>query len=131
MVVWIALVPAYAPFAHFLNDDSDTVRFAVTAFGMLFVPYVLFCFNMVTDAFFYGMGKTMYLAYQSIIVNGTVYVAAFLAYITGIWTVTFEGIMVLFALGIVFDTMLTSVFLVKVLYLDEARVRQSVGAAPI
>jgi len=62
-----------------------------------------------------------YLAYQAIITNGTVYVFAFLLYVTGVWVPTFEGVMVLFSIGIVVDSILTVVFLVKVLYLDPAR----------
>ena len=53
------------------------MRWAVTAFGILFVPYVLLSFNTVTDSVFYGIGKTKYLAYQSLLTNGTVYMAAF------------------------------------------------------
>ncbi len=120
MVVWISVVPGFKGFAGLLSADAATVAYAVTAFGILFVPYVMFCFNTVMDAFFYGLGRTKYLAYQSIITNGTVYVAAFLLYITGIWTPTFESIMVLFSLGILVDSVLTVTFLLKVLYLDPA-----------
>ena len=82
------------------------------------MPYVLLSFNVVLDSFFYGIGRTKYLAYQSFITNGTVYVVAFLLYVFGLWNVTFEGVMVLFGLGIVVDSFLTVGFLVKVLYLD-------------
>ncbi|MDA1036209.1 MAG: hypothetical protein O3B65_04935 [Chloroflexi bacterium] len=75
------------------------------------------------DSVFYGMGKTRYLAYQAIITNGTVYVVAFLLYVADIWTVSFESVMVLFSLGILVDSMLTVVFLVKVLYLDPTEER--------
>ena len=57
MVVWIALTPAFPSFAGALTDDEDTVRWAVTAFGILFVPYVLFSFNTVIDSIFYGIGE--------------------------------------------------------------------------
>ena len=66
MVIWVALVPAFPTFAGALSDDEETVRWAVTAFGILFVPYVLFSFNTVIDSVFYGIGKTKYLAYQSL-----------------------------------------------------------------
>ena len=66
MVVWIAVVPAFKGAAGLLTDDAETVEWAVTAFGILFVPYVLFSFNTVMDSVFYGIGLTKYLAYQSI-----------------------------------------------------------------
>ncbi len=118
MAVWIALVPAFPSFAGALTDDEETVRWAVTAFGILFVPYVLFAFNTVTDSVFYGLGKTKYLAYQSILTNGTVYVVGFLLYALGAWSPTFEDVMVLFSLGILIDTFLTMFFLIKAIYMD-------------
>lgn len=121
MVVWIAAVPGFEGFARFLSDDSELVAYAVTAFGIVFVPYVIFSFNTVVDAFFYGLGRTEYLAYQAIITNGTVYGVAFLLYVTGVWVPTFEGVMVLFSIGIVVDSIFTVAFLLKVLYLDHRR----------
>ena len=120
MLVWIALTPAFPTFAGALSSDEETVSWAVTAFAILFVPYVLFSFNAVSDSVFYGVGKTQYLAYQSLLTNGTVYLGAFLLYISGIWEVSFEGVMALFAIGILMDSILTMTFLVKVLYLDPA-----------
>ena len=121
MVTWIALAPAFPTFAGMLTDDPETVRWAVTAFGILFVPYVLFSFNTVIDSVFYGLGKTQYMAYQSVFTNGTVYLVAFLLYIGGAWQPTFESVMALFALGILVDSFLTVIFLLKVLYIDPAR----------
>ena len=128
MLVWVALVPMFPAFARLLTDDAATVNWAVTAFGILFVPYVLFAFNTVMDSVFYGTGQTKYLAYQSIITNGTVYLAAFLLYVSGIWDVTFEGVMTLFALGILIDSFLTAFFLLKALYVD-APDRRAAGVA--
>ena len=120
MLVWIALTPAFPGFARALSGDEETVRWAVTAFAILFVPYVLFSFNTVSDSVFYGVGKTKYLAYQSLLTNGSVYLGAFLLYASGIWEVSFEGVMALFSIGILVDSILTLTFLIKVLYLDPA-----------
>jgi Na+-driven multidrug efflux pump len=120
MIIWIAAVPAFRSVAGILTDDPETIEWAAIAFGILFVPYVLFSFNTVMDSVFYGTGKTQYLAYQAVLTNGTVYAIAFLLYVTGVWEVTFEGVMVLFSLGILLDTMLTVLFLLKILYLDQS-----------
>ena len=130
MIVWIAAVPAFRGFAGILTDDPQTVEWAVTAFGILFIPYVLFSFNTVMDSVFYGTGKTQYLAYQAILTNGTVYVVAFLLFVTDTWEVTFEGVMVLFALGILVDTMLTVVFLLKILYFDQQPAPEALARTP-
>ncbi len=118
MAVWIGLVPVFPAIAGALNDDKETVEWAVVAFGILFTPYVLLSFNVVIDSVFYGVGKTKYLAYQSILTNGTVYLSAFLLYTLGAWTPTFQGVMVLFSLGILVDSILTVFFLAKMLYMD-------------
>lgn len=129
MLIWIALLPAFPAFARFLNADPDTLRWAATAMGILFVPYVLFSFNTVIDSVFYGIGKTKYLAYQALLTNGTVYLAAFLFYAAGWWQPTFAGVMFLFALGILVDSILTLFFLVKVLYVEPARTAAAAAAA--
>jgi preprotein translocase subunit SecF len=71
---------------------------------------------MITDSIFYGVGKTKYQAYQTIITNGTVYVVAFLAYITGLWIPTFSSILIVFGIGILVDSILTVFFAFRVLY---------------
>ena len=120
MLVWVAVLPTLPSFARVLSNDQESVTWATTTFSILFVPYVLFSFNSVTDSVFYGVGKTKYLAYQSFLTNGTVYLAAFLLYLTGAWTVTFESVMLLFSLGILVDSVLTLYLLVKILYLDQS-----------
>ena len=77
---------------------------------LLIAPYMLFALNNTTDAIFYGLGKTKYIAYQNVITNGVVYGGAFIAYLTGYWTPTFTSIMVLFATGIVVDSLLTTYY---------------------
>ena len=121
MLVWVVLVPLWETVARALNPDEATVAFATTAFAVLFVPYVLFSFNTVTDSLFYGLGKTRYMAYQSIITNGTVYAAAFLLYVAGLWEPDYLSVMLLFGLGILVDSILTTLFAVKALYFDQAR----------
>ena len=84
--------------------------------ALLIVPYVLLALNLVTDSIFYGVGKTKYMAYQAIITNGTVYVVAFVAYLTGFWTPTFTSILILFGIGIVVDSILTVYYAFRVLF---------------
>lgn len=115
ILVWILLVPFWRSYANILNPNEEIVDFSVRTVTLLFVPYIILSLNLVTDSVFYGLGRTRYMAYQSIIVNGTIYVAAFLAYVTGIWTPSFDTIMYLFASGIMLDSILTLYFLQRVL----------------
>jgi hypothetical protein len=83
---------------------------------ILIVPYILLALNLVTDSIFYGAGKTQYQAYQAIITNGTVYVVAYVAYLTGLWTPTFNSILILFSIGILVDSILTVYYAFRVLF---------------
>jgi len=107
VIIWGALSPFWGTFAGFFNDDAEIVDYSFKAFQYLTIPYVLFAFNTVLDSLFYGMGRTRYMAYQSIITNGTVYVIAFILYIVNVWQPTFESIMILFGVGLLVDSILT------------------------
>ena len=120
-VVWLPVLSFFGDIAGSLTGDEDTLRLAVVAFGILVIPYVLFSFNTVTDSVFYGIGKTRYMAFQSIITNGTVYLVAFALYTAGTWVPTFEGVMWLFFYGIAVDSGLTMLFLWRALYGRTAR----------
>ena len=103
IAVWLPVLSFFGDIAGTLTNDTDTLKLAITAFGILIFPYVLFAFNTVTDSVFYGIGKTRYLAFQSIITNGTVYMIAFILYVVGTCVPSFEGIMWLFLYGIILN----------------------------
>jgi Na+-driven multidrug efflux pump len=116
VLIWLVLLPFWGDFAGLLNSNSEIVDFSEKAMVILIVPYVLLALNMVTDSIFYGVGKTQYQAYQAIITNGSVYVIAFILYLTNIWTPSFTSILVLFGIGILVDSILTVYYAYRVLY---------------
>ena len=114
--VWLPVLVFFEDIAGSLTNDAEILRLALVSFGILLFPYVLFSFNTVTDSVFYGLGRTRYMAIQSFITNGTIYLAAFAFYAAGSWVPTFEGVMWLFFGGIAVDSVLTALFLWRVLY---------------
>ncbi|MFC1907460.1 MATE family efflux transporter [Chloroflexota bacterium] len=116
VLIWILLLPFWGNFADFLNPNSEIVDYSTKAMVILIVPYILLALNLVTDSIFYGVGKTQYQAYQAIITNGTVYVIAFIAYLTNLWTPTFTSILILFGIGILVDSLLTVFYALRVLF---------------
>jgi Na+-driven multidrug efflux pump len=106
------------------------VNFSATAMAILIVPYILFALNNVTDSIFYGVGKTQYQAYQAIITNGTVYVVAFVAYLTGLWEPTFTSILILFGIGILVDSILTVYYAIRVVYQRNIWLKPGVSMVP-
>ena len=116
VLLWLIFLPFWGNFAGFLNSNSEIVDFSEKSMMILIVPYILLALNLVTDSIFYGVGKTQYQAYQAIITNGTVYVVAFLAYLTHLWTPSFNSILILFSIGILVDSLLTVYYSFRVLF---------------
>ena len=59
------------------------------------------------DSIFYGTGKTNYMLYQSVVINGVFYGTLFVLYVTDIYKPSPELIALMFAGGIAFDSLLT------------------------
>jgi len=116
LLIWLMLLPFWRGFASLLNTNGEVVRFSVEAMAILIVPYMLLALNLVTDAIFYGIGKTKYMAYQAIITNGTVYVIAFVSYMAKLWTPIYSSILILFSIGILVDSILTVFYAFRVLF---------------
>ncbi len=115
--VVVSLHPDPLLFATFLNPNVEVVNNSTRAMSILIIPYMLLALNLVTNSIFYGIGRTKYMAYQSILTNGTVYVVAFTTYVTGLWVPTFDSILVLFSIGILVDSLLTVYYASTVLRL--------------
>jgi Na+-driven multidrug efflux pump len=71
--------------------------------------YVLYAFQNVFDATFYGLGKTQYMLFESVVTNTVYYGIAFVLYKTGIWIPTLTGIALLFGIGNAFDSIVSLV----------------------
>ena len=93
ILLWVVFLPFWHRVATLLNPDVELVDYSMKALAILLVPYMLLALNLVTDSIFYGLGRTEFMAYQAIITNGTVYVGAYIAYVTGFWTPTFNSIL--------------------------------------
>ena len=65
--------------------------------------YVLYAFQNVFDSIFYGLGKTNYMLFESVVTNTIYYGIAFILYLTGVWTPSLIGIALLFGIGNAFD----------------------------
>jgi len=83
---------------------------------VLFGFYILFAIQNVFDATFYGLGKTHYMLFESIVTNSIYYGITFILYVTGVWRPTLIGIALLFGIGNAFDTIVSLIaywFLLK------------------
>lgn len=105
-LLWFVSIPLWKPFMTniLLFRDVDKLYNLV----MVLVPfYVLYAFQNVFDATFYGLGKTKYMLFESVVTNTLYYGTAFLLYITKIWIPTLTGIAMMFGIGIAFDSIVS------------------------
>ena len=68
------------------------------------------------DSTFYGLGKTNYMLFESLMTNTIYYGTAYILYLLGIWTPSLLGIALLFGIGNAFDSivsMMAYVYLLK------------------
>ena len=108
VLVWFATIPLWGAFIQHVMGISNAQE--ILSLAYLFLPfYVIFAANNVLDSYFYGMGRTDLMLYQSLIVNGTYYVCAFVLYQLGIFEPTLRSIALLFGFGIVLDFVATVV----------------------
>ncbi len=104
--LWCASIPLWKPFMTHVLQFSDVNKLFDLVL-LLLGFYVLYSFQNIFDATFYGLGKTQYLLFESIVTNTIYYGAAFILYSCGVWTPTLKGIALLFGLGNAFDTVVS------------------------
>ncbi len=106
ILVWCIFIPVYKPFMqHVLNFNDVNKLFELVM--VLFGFYVLYAIQNVFDTTFYGLGKTHYMLFESIITNSVYYGITFILYVTGVWQPTLIEIALLFGIGNAFDTLVS------------------------
>ena len=105
-LVWFITIPGWKGFmANVLQfSDVDKLYNLVT---LLLGFYVLYAIQNVFDCQFYGLGKTNYMLFESIVTNSIYYGIAFALYLAGKWTPTLISIALLFGVGNAFDSIVS------------------------
>ena len=114
-VIWCITIPIWKPFmSHILNFNEVDKLFELVMVLLGF--YMLYAFQNVFDSTFYGLGKTNYMLFESVVTNTIYYGGAFILYLCGVWEPTLIGIALLFGIGNAFDAIVSLVayaFLLK------------------
>ena len=105
-LLWIITIPLYKPFMKYVLNYSDVNKLFKLVMILLGF-YVLYAFQNVFDATFYGRGKTTYMLFESIVTNSIYYGAFFILYLCGVWKPTLIGIALMFGCGNAFDTVVS------------------------
>ena len=105
-LTWVMTIPLWKGFmAHVLqfSDVDKLYNLVILLLGF----YVLYAVQNVFDSEFYGLGKTNYLLFESLVTNIFYYGTAFVLFLTGIWIPSLTGIALLFGIGNAFDSIVS------------------------
>jgi Na+-driven multidrug efflux pump len=106
--LWLVSIPAWKPFMRYVLGFADVDKLFELVL-LLVGFYVLYAVQNVFDSTFYGLGKTSYMLFESVVTNAVYYGVAFALYATGIWVPTLTGIALLFGIGNAFDSIVSMI----------------------
>lgn len=108
VVIWFVSIPIWKPFMSGVLGFTDVDKLFNLVL-LLVGFYVLYALQNVFDSTFYGMGKTNYMLFESVVTNTIYYGIAFVLYVTKVWTPTLTGIALLFGIGNAFDSIVSMI----------------------
>lgn len=106
VVSWFISIPLWEPFMQNvlqISNYKDVYNIVLISVGF----YVLFAYNNVIDSIFYGLGKTNYMLFQSLVINIVFYGTAFILFQVGVFEPSLVLIALMFAIGTALDSLLT------------------------
>ena len=107
-VLWLVFIPLYKPFMQYVlnyNDIDKLYNLVMVLLGF----YILYAFQNVFDSTFYGLGKTNYMLFESVVTNIVYYGICFILYMTNVFEPTLLGIALMFGIGNAFDSIVSGV----------------------
>ena len=120
-VLWFVSIPVWKPFmTHVLGFTEVDKLFELVMILVGF--YVLYAIQNVFDSTFYGLGKTNYMLFESVVTNTIYYGIAFILYAMNFWNPTLIGIALLFGIGNAFDSIVSLVAYVVLLKKEEIKI---------
>lgn len=105
-LIWFITIPTWKWFMANALQFSDVDKL-YNLVMILLGFYVLYALQNVFDCEFYGLGKTNYMLFESVVTNTVYYGTAFILYLCGTWTPTLTGIALLFGIGNAFDSIVS------------------------
>ena len=105
-LIWFITIPGWKSFMANVLQFSDVGKLFHLVLVLLGF-YVLYALQNVFDSEFYGLGKTNYMLFESVVTNTIYYGVAFILYLADVWTPTLIGIALLFGIGNAFDSIVS------------------------
>lgn len=121
-LLWLVTIPAWKLFLQYVMNIAEYE--VVYQIALIETPfYMTFLFNScIFDSTFYGLGKTQYMLFQSICIDGVYYGIMFILYLTGVFVPSLYGICLMFGVGMALDFVPAIIFYIKLLKKEGLRV---------
>lgn len=107
-LLWIISIPLYKPFMKYVlnyNDVDKLFNLVIILLG----SYIFYAIQNIFDSTFYGLGKTNYMLFESIVTNIIYYGICFILYITNIFKPSLINIVLMFGIGNIFDSIVSGI----------------------
>ena len=105
-IIWLVTIPLYKPFMTYILNYGDVDKLYNLVMVLLGF-YIMYAIQNVFDASFYGLGKTHYMLFESIVTNVIYYGICFILYISKLWTPSLISIALMFGIGNAFDSIVS------------------------
>ena len=106
--LWFVAIPLWKPFMSNILAFKEVDKLFELVLALVGF-YVFFAFQNIFDSTFYGLGKTNYMLFESVVTNTIYYGIAFVLYVMDVWAPSLIGIALLFGFGNVFDSVVSFV----------------------
>lgn len=112
---WLISIPIWKPYlVNIMNVENYETVYYIVIIQTFF--YLVFIFNnCILDSTFYGIGRTDYLLYQSLIINIIYYGILYILYLNDLFIPSLKSISLMFGFGIVIDLIPTIFLYMKML----------------
>lgn len=107
-LLWIISIPLYKPFMKYVLNYNDVDKL----FNLVLIllgSYIFYAIQNIFDSTFYGLGKTNYMLFESIVTNIIYYGICFILYITNIFKPSLLNIALMFGIGNIFDSIVSGI----------------------
>ena len=117
-ILWVITIPLYKPFMSNILNFTDVDKL-FNLVMVLLIFYMFYAFQNIFDSTFYGLGKTNYMLFESVVTNIIYYGICFVLYITNIFKPSLMGIALMFGIGNLFDSIVSMIAYVWLLKKDK------------
>ena len=107
-LLWIISIPLYKPFMKYVLNYNDVDKLFDLVI-ILLGSYMFYAMQNIFDSTFYGLGKTNYMLFESIVTNILYYGICFILYITNIFKPSLINIALMFSIGNIFDSVVSGI----------------------